>query len=122
MSPDKRDVDSFQNVSFQSYPEESEPEMKKTFAWFLLALLISLMVVPGNAQAASSQACWGQATAVFAQMGEMGQHASEQETPRLGIIRLAWLLYEQGAIDAPTIQALGAFVAAELGLSIEACQ
>jgi len=70
----------------------------------------------------SDAACWGQASAVFAQMGEMGAHASQQSAPRLGLANLARALYEAGAISEPTIQALGVFVAAELGLSIEACQ
>jgi hypothetical protein len=67
-------------------------------------------------------ACWGQATAVFARMGEMGMHASQQANPRLGLRNLARQLYEQGVIAEPTMQALGAFVASELGLSVESCQ
>lgn len=66
-------------------------------------------------------ACWGQATAVFAHTGEMGQHASQQPTPRLGLANLAEALYEDGSIAEPTIQALGAFVADALGLSVDAC-
>lgn len=66
-------------------------------------------------------ACWGQATAVFAQFGVMGEHASEQPTPRLGLANLADLLFEAGIISEGTMQALGAFVAAESGLSIDAC-
>ena len=70
---------------------------------------------------ADRNACWGQATRVFAQMGEMGEHASQQPTPRLGLRNLARVLYEAGIIADDTMQALGQFVAAELGLSIEAC-
>jgi hypothetical protein len=72
-------------------------------------------------QLAAANACWGQATRVFALMGGMGAHASEQPTPRLGLANLARALYDAGVIDEPTMQALGVFVAAELGLSIEAC-
>jgi hypothetical protein len=72
-------------------------------------------------QMASANACWGQATKVFAQMGEMGTHSASQPTPRHGLARLAELLYESGAIAEPTMQALGAYVASELGLSIESC-
>ncbi|NIP78856.1 MAG: hypothetical protein GWM90_06510 [Gemmatimonadetes bacterium] len=71
--------------------------------------------------AASEDACWGQATKVFARLGEMGEHASQQPTPRVGLANLARALYEAGVIDEPTMQALGAFVAAELGLDIDAC-
>jgi hypothetical protein len=71
--------------------------------------------------AASPKACWGQASKVFARMGMMGEHSAMQESPRLGLGNLARLLYEMGVIPEPTMQALGAFVAAELGLDIDAC-
>ena len=77
---------------------------------------------PLTASAApNDHACWGQATAVFAATGELGQHASSEPTPRLGLANLARALFDQGVIPAPTMQALGAFVAAQLGLSIDAC-
>ena len=68
-----------------------------------------------------SAACWGQATKVFAQLGAMGEHASQQPTPRAGLRNLARSLYEVGIIPNDTMAALGAFVASELGLSISAC-
>jgi hypothetical protein len=71
--------------------------------------------------AASPKACWGQATKVFARLGEMGKHAAGQPTPRVGLANLARLLYQAGTIPEPTMAALGAFVAADLGLSIDAC-
>lgn len=71
--------------------------------------------------AASPNACWGQATKVFAGTGVMGEHASRQPTPRLGLGNLARALYDGGIIPEPTMQALGAFVADALGLSIDAC-
>ena len=70
---------------------------------------------------AFDNACWGQATKVFARTGTMGEHASGEPTPRLGLARLARALHEAGVISEPTMQALGAFVASELGLSIDAC-
>jgi hypothetical protein len=54
-------------------------------------------------------------------MGEMGEHASQEPTPRLGLGNLARALYDAGVIADDSMQALGAFVAAELGLSIDAC-
>jgi hypothetical protein len=96
--------------------------MRKLSVVFVLALLVSVLLVPTVAQAApSDQACWGQATAVFAQTGEMGAHASQQPTPRLGLRNLAVALYEAGVIEDDSMQALGVFVANELGLSIDAC-
>jgi hypothetical protein len=70
---------------------------------------------------ADGQACWGQATRVFAQMGDMGEHSSSYPTPRLGLRNLARLLYDLGILEEDTMQALGAWVAAQLGLSIDAC-
>ena len=54
-------------------------------------------------------------------MGEMGEHASQEPTLRLGLRNLARALYDAGIIEAGTMQALGTFVATELSYSIEAC-
>lgn len=88
---------------------------------FYLALLVFFSGF-NSSDSADNSACWGQATAVFAQMGEMGVHASEQPTPRLGIKNLASALADAGIIPDDSMQSLGAFVSTELGLSIEACQ
>ncbi len=94
--------------------------------WTVLSVLLmalTLTAVPaGTADAApSDQACWGQATKVFAATGVMGSHASSQDNPRLGLRNLARLLFDQGVIEDDTLQALGAFVAGELGLDVSAC-
>lgn len=87
-----------------------------------LAPSVSSQMTTASVQALSAQACWGQATQVFARLGEMGEHASEFPTPRLGLRNLARALYEQGILEEDSMQALGAFVASALGLSIEACE
>jgi hypothetical protein len=94
----------------------------------MIRRVIVAAVLVGGALAAtpaaampSSQACWGQASAVFARMGVMGEHASGFETPRMGLRNLARTLYAAGVLPDDTMQALGAFVAAELRLSIDAC-
>ena len=87
-----------------------------------LTMAAALGLAPLTASAAPNpQACWGQATAVFGATGQLGQHASSEPTPREGLANLARALFDQGVIPAPTMQALGAFVAAQLGLSIDAC-
>ena len=88
-----------------------------------LTAAATLGAAPLTASAAtpSNQACWGQATAVFAATGQLGQHASSEPTPREGLANLARALFDQGVIPAPTMQALGAFVAGQLNLSIDAC-
>jgi hypothetical protein len=100
----------------------SEVMMRK-FLLVLGVVLLSTVLLVGIVQASppANPACWGQASAVFAQTGEMGYHSSQQPTPRLGLQNLARALYDAGVIDAPTMQALGVFVATELGLSIDAC-
>lgn len=81
------------------------------------ALPLSASAEPKNPQ----QACWGQATKVFAQTGVMGEHASQQPSPRLGLRNLARALYDAGVIPDDSMYSLGVFVSTELGLSIDAC-
>lgn len=69
----------------------------------------------------AGNSCWGQASAVFAQTGEMGTHASQQPNPRFGLRNLARELADAGVIPDDSMAALGAYVATELGLSVEAC-
>lgn len=96
--------------------------MKKLVIGLLVVVLLTAVVLPTFAQANGS-ACWGQASAVFAQTGEMGEHASEATAPgaRLGLRNLARYLYAEGVIADDSMQALGQFVANELGLTIDAC-
>lgn len=86
----------------------------------LVGLVCGLTVGSANAEPPNA-ACWGQASAVFAQMGDMGTHSAGQETPRLGLRNLARALAEAGIIPDDSMAALGTFVANELGLSIDAC-
>lgn len=99
--------------------------MKKSkFLMFVITsmFLLFFFSVTDNALAADyEQSCWGQASALYAQMGYMGDHASEFETPRVGLRNLARELYASGAIPDDSMAALGAFVATAEGLSIEAC-
>lgn len=90
-------------------------------AAFVLALATGLSSGKTASAAPDDKACWGQASQVFARMGEMGEHSSSFPTPRLGLRNLARSLYDAGVIQDDSIQALGAFVATELGLEIESC-
>ena len=92
-----------------------------TVALILVSIFaLAFATVPAKAY---TQDCWGQATAAFAQMQKMGFHASQQPTPRDGLPNLArYLYYEEGVLDAPTIQALAAYlVSVDPDLTIEAC-
>lgn len=87
-----------------------------------LCLMAATLLIPIGASAnRGGNSCWGQASAVFAQMGLMGEHASQQANPRQGLANLARELYDAGVILEPTLAGLGAFVAGELGLEIDRC-
>jgi hypothetical protein len=95
--------------------------MKTFLATLLVAVMIALGSVSVLADSPPSNVCWGQASAVFAQMGEMGEHSSSYDTPRLGLRNLARMLYNAGIIEDDSMAALGQFVAEAEGLSVEAC-
>lgn len=90
-------------------------------AAFVLAPAAGLTGGATASAAPDAQACWGQASRVFAQMGEMGEHSSSFPTPRLGLRNLARSLSDAGVIPDDSPQSLGGFVAGELGLEIESC-
>lgn len=96
--------------------------MRKLSVALVLVSVFALVVAIAPAKA-YTQDCWGQATAAFARMGEMGPHASQQTEPRDGLTNLARdLYYEEGVLDAPTIQALAAYlVSVDPDLTVEAC-
>ena len=82
-----------------------------------------LAVFPLRADAENLESsCWGQASAVFARMGGMGEHSSSFPTPRLGLRNLARQLFYAGVIPDDSMAALGVFGAEELGLEIDACE
>jgi hypothetical protein len=95
--------------------------MKKLTIVFIVLLLLVVSVFPSLADTGEGNSCWGQASAVFAQTGAMGEHSSQQPTPRLGLHNLAVALYEAGMLPDDSLQALGVFVSDALGLSIDAC-
>ena len=60
------------------------------------ALVVGFIFVFPVAAEAQGNSCWGQASAVFAQTGLLGEHSSQQPNPRLGLRNLARLLAELG--------------------------
>lgn len=93
---------------------------KWMFGILIAAIFLCSFAIAAPAQAADPS-CWGQATKVFAMMGEMGEHASQEATPRLGLHNLAVELYKMGVLPDDSLAALGAFVAEAMGMSIDAC-
>ena len=94
---------------------------KKATSIVALVCVAAMPLVVSADPESPQQACWGQATKVFAQTGAMGEHASQQPSPRLGLRNLARALYEAGVIPDDSMYSLGVFVSYELGLSIDAC-
>lgn len=87
----------------------------------LAAVAMCFSLLAAKPAGATDPACWGQASAVFARTGVMGEHASQQETPRIGLRNLARDLYALGLLPDDSLESLGAFVAIEYKLSIDAC-
>lgn len=96
--------------------------MKRVAMSVLVILLLLLTVMPALADTDEYSACWGQATAAFAQMGEMGEHASQQPTPREGLANLAQRLFDEAGVGDGTLQGLAAYlVSIDPDLTIDAC-
>ncbi len=77
--------------------------MKKLTVVCVFVLLATAVLSVAVVQAApSDNACWGQATKVFAQMGAMGDHASGYDTPRYGLRNLARAPYMSRATSPTT--------------------
>jgi hypothetical protein len=117
------------------FPEPEVPMRRASFLGLVLTLAMAActgadpvspdsgldIAAPVAEDATQANACWGQASKVFAQTGEMGAHSSQQANPRLGLRNLARALYAQGVLADDTMAELGWFVSAALGLSIDAC-
>lgn len=96
--------------------------MKKLTLALALVLVLALLALPAFANTDNYDACWGQATAAYAALGEMGEHASQQETPREGLANLAQRLYEEEGIGDGSLQGLAVFlVSIDPDLTVEAC-
>lgn len=93
--------------------------MRKALA---ITAVAGMLVVATPAAASAAPSCWGQATKAFAATGDMGEHASGQEEPRLGLRNVARALHEAGVLADDTLEALGAFLASAAGLEVAACE
>jgi hypothetical protein len=93
--------------------------MLKRFIAALTAAVLSILLMTSAVSAGPS--CWGQASAVFAQTGDLGQHSAGFGTPRLGLRNLARTLHDADIIPDDSMEALGGFVADEFGFTIDAC-
>jgi len=90
---------------------------------FLLAAISALGIssaaqaAPTRAQAdrgqsTSTKNCWGVVSSQLAHVeGGIGEHASSQSTPRLGLGNVARLFFDLGLIDDPSVSDLGSLLA-----------
>ena len=93
--------------------------MKLNYRPLIAAACIAVMPVPAFAAPASdaqssktTNNCWGVVSSQLAHVeGGIGEHASSQTTPRLGLGNVARLFYDLGFIQSPTVSALGSFLA-----------
>jgi hypothetical protein len=68
------------------------------------SLVAGAQARPSEQSVTTSQACWGQASQVFARMGLMGEHSSSSDTPRPGLRNLARAPYEQGILTRSALK------------------
>lgn len=94
---------------------------KKLTSIVVMSCVAAMPIVGTAIPESPQQTCRGQASKVFAQTGAMGEHASQQPSPRLGLRNPARALYEAGVIPDDSMYSLGVFVSYELELSIDAC-
>jgi len=88
---------------------------------FPLLAAASILSIPGTAfgapaRDASTDAtpknCWGVVSAQLAHVeGGIGEHASSQPSPRLGLGNVARLFYDLGLIESPHVSDLGSLLA-----------
>jgi hypothetical protein len=83
---------------------------------------VSLGLSAAEAGKPTAPSCWGEVSAAFAQLGEMGAHAADpagdgpnNPDPRLGLANVARAFFDQGIITEPTLQALGHFLSLSSG-------
>lgn len=97
--------------------------MRKTLGVFMLAVIVTLAAAqPVLADKPANPNCWGVVSSQRAVAeGDIGEHASSQEEPRLGLGNFARLLYDLGLSAGPHISD-AATVAADLdGLESTQC-
>ncbi|HSM71670.1 MAG TPA: hypothetical protein VK851_09015 [Anaerolineales bacterium] len=87
-----------------------------------MLLLIAVMATPALAAPAENHKCWGKVTSQRAStFHDLGQHSSEQSTPRSGLGNVARALYEAGLTEGPSVGDLGSFLASVDGLDETFC-
>ena len=86
------------------------------------AALAMAAVAPAAAAAPANPNCWGVVSAQRATtLHDIGEHASAQSTPRLGLGNTARLLFEIGLTAGPHVSDLGSGLATLDGIPETSC-
>ena len=97
--------------------------MRRSLALLIAAAsLVALTAGPVAAAAPDNPNCWGVVSAQRATtLGDIGQHASAQSSPRLGLGNTARLLFEIGLTAGPHVSDLGFGLATLDGIPQTSC-
>lgn len=89
----------------------------------LTLLLAAASYVPALADGPPTNPnCWGVVSSQLASTEHsMGEHASSQGEPRLGLGNLARMLYELGITSGPHVSDMGSFLATVDGVEATQC-
>ena len=105
--------------------EERVEGVKKMKAWVVLAIMSLLtagLTTPALAAKPANPNCWGVVTSQRATtLGDIGEHASSQDVPRLGLGNVARLFVELGLLIEGHVSDLGTFLAEIDGIAATEC-
>ena len=105
--------------------EERVEGVNKMKAWVALAmasLLTAGFTTPALAGKPANPNCWGVVTSQRATtVGDIGEHASSQDEPRLGLGNVARLFVELGFLIEGHVSDLGTFLAEIDGIAATEC-
>ena len=105
--------------------EERMEGVKKMKAWVALAIMSLLtagFTTPALAGKPANPNCWGVVTSQRATtVGDIGEHASSQDVPRLGLGNVARLFVELGLLIEGHVSDLGTFLAEIDGIAATEC-
>jgi hypothetical protein len=88
------------------------------------AVAMALVTIPASAlaEAPAHANCWGVVTSQRAvSVGDIGEHASAQETPRAGLGNVARALFDLGISSGPHVSDLGSALATLDDLDSTSC-
>jgi hypothetical protein len=85
-------------------------------------LIAGIIAGPAAAAGPDNNNCWSVVTSQRATTaGDIGTHASSQDSPRLGLGNVARVLFDLGLISGPTVWDLGSGLATLDGLDATSC-